>query len=142
MLLFYSLLVKYYFISSRKGDLGCNRRGLLRWGEVGILQNRTPASQKHTSWLLSETVLGEQIMSGKDKVGIISDLDPNKPWRIKDVSELKTFLKYLQSFSKIPVKLTKKLEGDLEGKIANWKENDPKHPLQVSPGGCTWAPSP
>ena len=29
----------------------------------------------------------------------------------------KTFLDYLKGFSKIPVKLTKKFEGDLEGKI-------------------------
>ena len=36
---------------------------------------------------------------------------------MKDITQLKTFLKYLQSFSKIPVKLTKKFEGDLEGKI-------------------------
>ena len=57
-----------------------------------------------------------KILSGKNKVGVISDLDPNKPWRIKDISKLKTFLKYLHH-SKIPVKLTKKLEGDLEGKI-------------------------
>ena len=55
-------------------------------------------------------------MSGKNKVGVISDLDPNKPWRIKDVSKLKTF-KIFASYSKIQVKLTKKLEGDLEGKI-------------------------
>ena len=36
---------------------------------------------------------------------------------LKDISHLKTFLKYLQAYSKIPVKLTKKFEGDLEGKI-------------------------
>ena len=35
----------------------------------------------------------------------------------KDISKLKTFLKYLQAYSKIPVKLTKKFEVDLEGKI-------------------------
>ncbi len=38
-------------------------------------------------------------------------------WRIKDISQLKNFLKLLQAYSKIPVKLTKKFEGDLEGKI-------------------------
>ena len=44
-------------------------------------------------------------------------MDPEKQWRVKDISQLKNFLKYLQAYSKIPVKLTKKFEGDLEGKI-------------------------
>ena len=51
------------------------------------------------------------------KIDIVSKLDPDSKWRVKDINQLKTFLKYLQSFSKIPVKLTKKFEGDLEGKI-------------------------
>ena len=83
----------------------------------GLLVDKFGATDLNVKEKSHETVLGEDIMSGKNKVNIISDLDPNKPWRIKDVSKLKTFLKYLQSFSKIPVKLTKKLEGDLEGKI-------------------------
>ena len=56
-------------------------------------------------------------MSGKSKVKIVSELNPDNEWRIKDLSELKTFLKYLQAYSKIPIKLTKKFEDDLEGKI-------------------------
>ena len=38
-------------------------------------------------------------------------------WRVKDIAQLKTFLKHLKAYSKIPVTLTKKLEGDIEGKI-------------------------
>ena len=56
-------------------------------------------------------------MVAKNKVAIVSDLDPDKQWRVKDISQLKTFLKYLQAYSRIPIKLTKKLEGDIEGKI-------------------------
>ena len=56
-------------------------------------------------------------MAGKSKIGVVSKLNPESEWRIKDINQLKTFLKYLQAYSKIPVKLTKKFEGDLEGKI-------------------------
>ena len=56
-------------------------------------------------------------MAGKSKIGIVSKLNPDNEWRVKDISQLKTFLKYLQAYSKIPVRLTKKFEGDLEGKI-------------------------
>ena len=56
-------------------------------------------------------------LSGKTKVGIVSDLDPDKQWRVNDISQLKTFLKYLQAYSRIPIKLTKKFESDVEGKI-------------------------
>ena len=83
----------------------------------GLLVDKFGATDLNVKEKSHETVLGEDIMSGKNKVNIISALDPNKAWRIKDITQLKTFLKYLQSFSKIPVKLTKKLEGDLEGKI-------------------------
>ncbi len=61
--------------------------------------------------------MGEDVIVGKSKIGIVSGLDADKQWRVKDISQLKTFLKYLQAYSKIPVKLTKKFEGDLEGKI-------------------------
>ena len=64
-----------------------------------------------------ETVLGESVMTGKSKVNILSKLDPDKEWRVKDISELKNFIKYLQVYSKVAVKLTKKFESDLEGKI-------------------------
>ena len=64
-----------------------------------------------------ETVLGEDVVVGKSKIGIVSKLNPDNEWRIKDISQLKTFLKHLQAYAKIPVKLTKKFEGDLEGKI-------------------------
>ena len=47
----------------------------------------------------------------------MSKLNVDSEWRIKDISQLKNFLKLLQAYSKIPVKLTKKFEGDLEGKI-------------------------
>ena len=47
----------------------------------------------------------------------VSKLNPDNEWRIKDISQLKNFLKHLQAYAKIPVKLTKKFEGDLEGKI-------------------------
>ena len=64
-----------------------------------------------------ETILGEDVLEGRNKIGIVSELNPEKEWRVKDISQLKTFLKYLQAYSKIPVKLTKKFEVDLEGKI-------------------------
>ena len=64
-----------------------------------------------------ETVLGEDVVVSKQTVNIVSDLDPDKQWRVKDISQLKTFLKYLKAYSLIPIKLTKKFEGDLEGKI-------------------------
>jgi len=56
-------------------------------------------------------------MDGKSKIDILSKLNPNNQWRIKDLSQLNTFIKYLLAYSKIPVKLSKKFEGDLEGKI-------------------------
>ena len=64
-----------------------------------------------------ETILGEDVLEGRNKIGIVSELNPEKEWRVKDILQLKTFLKYLQAYSKIPVKLTKKFEVDLEGKI-------------------------
>ena len=36
---------------------------------------------------------------------------------VKDITQLKTFLEIFTGLLKIPVKLTKKFEGDLEGKI-------------------------
>ena len=83
----------------------------------GLLVDKFGATDLSVEERSHETVLGEEILSGKNKAWIISELDPNKPWRIKDISQLKTFLKYLQAFSKIPVKLTKKFEGDLEGRV-------------------------
>jgi hypothetical protein len=64
-----------------------------------------------------ETVLGESVMAGKKKINILSKLDPDKEWRVKDISELKNFIKYLQAYSRVAVKLSKKFESDLKGKI-------------------------
>ena len=83
----------------------------------GLLVDKSGATDLDLTDRSHETVLGEDVMSGKNKIDIVSKLDPDSKWRVKDINQLKTFLKYLQSFSKIPVKLTKKFEGDLEGKI-------------------------
>ena len=83
----------------------------------GLLVDRTGATDLNIKERSYETILGEEILSGKSKVKIVSELNPDNEWRIKDLSELKTFLKYLQAYSKIPIKLTKKFEDDLEGKI-------------------------
>ena len=83
----------------------------------GLLVDKTGATDLDLTDRSHETVLGEDVMVAKNKVGIVSDLDPDKQWRVKDISQLKTFLKYLQAYSRIPIKLTKKFEGDLEGKI-------------------------
>ena len=83
----------------------------------GLLVDKTGATDLDLTDRSHETVLGEDVLVGKTKIGIVSGLDPDKQWRVKDISQLKNFLKYLQAYSKIPVKLTKKFEGDLEGKI-------------------------
>ena len=83
----------------------------------GLLVDRKGSTDLNIKERSFETVLGEDVMSGKTKIGIVSQLNPDNEWRIKDISQLKNFLKYLQAFSKIPIKLTKKFEGDLEGKI-------------------------
>ena len=83
----------------------------------GLLVDKTGATDLDLTDRSHETVLGEDVVVGKDKIGVVSKLDPEHKWRVKDITQLKTFLKYLQSYSKIPVKLTKKFEGDLEGKI-------------------------
>ena len=83
----------------------------------GLLVDKFGATDLDLTDRSHETVLGEDVMVAKNKVAIVSDLDPDKQWRVKDISQLKTFLKYLQAYSRIPIKLTKKLEGDIEGKI-------------------------
>ncbi|WP_145597831.1 hypothetical protein [Candidatus Pelagibacter sp. FZCC0015] len=83
----------------------------------GLLVDKQGATDLDLTDRSHETVLGEDVIVGKNKIGIVSGLDADKQWRVKDISQLKTFLKYLQAYSKIPVKLTKKFEGDLEGKI-------------------------
>ena len=83
----------------------------------GLLVAREGATDLNIKERSYETVLGEDVMAGKSKIGVVSKLNPESEWRIKDINQLKTFLKYLQAYSKIPVKLTKKFEGDLEGKI-------------------------
>ena len=57
----------------------------------GLLVDKFGATDLNVKEKSHETVLGEDIMSGKNKVNIISALDPNKAWRIKDISQLKTF---------------------------------------------------
>ena len=85
----------------------------------GLLVDKTGATDLDLTDRSHETVLGEDVMVGKEKIGTVSGLNKvvDSPWRVKDIAQLKTFLKYLQAYSKIPVKLTKKFEGDLEGKI-------------------------
>jgi hypothetical protein len=85
----------------------------------GLLVDKTGATELDLTDRSHETVIGEDVMVGKDKVGIVSELNKHvdSPWRVKDITQLKTFLKYLKAYSKIPVNLTKKFEGDLEGKI-------------------------
>ena len=83
----------------------------------GLLVEKTGATELNTKEKSHETVLGESVMDGKSKIDILSKLNPNNQWRIKDLSQLNTFIKYLLAYSKIPVKLGKKFEGDLEGKI-------------------------
>ena len=78
-----------------------------------------------------ETILGEDVLIDKSKYGIVSDLDPEKQWRVKDISQLKTFLKYLQAYSKIPVKLTKKFEGDIEGRLNAELKNGQSRALEA-----------
>ena len=83
----------------------------------GLLVDKTGATDLDLTDRSHETVLGEDVVVGKEKIGIVSKLDADSQWRVKDITQLKTFLDYLKGFSKIPVKLTKKFEGDLEGKI-------------------------
>ena len=83
----------------------------------GLLVDKFGAKDLNVKERSHETILGEDVLIDKSKYGIVSDLDPEKQWRVKDISQLKTFLKYLQAYSKIPVKLTKKFEGDIEGRL-------------------------
>jgi hypothetical protein len=83
----------------------------------GLLVTTEGATDLNIKERSHETVLGESVMAGKSKVNILSKLNPDKEWRVKDISELKNFIKYLQVYSKVAVKLTKKFEGDLEGRI-------------------------
>ena len=83
----------------------------------GLLVAREGSKDLNIETRSYETVLGEDVVEGKNKIGIVSELNPEKEWRVKDILQLKTFLKYLQAYSKIPVKLTKKFEGDIEGRL-------------------------
>ena len=82
-----------------------------------MLVDKTGATDLDLTDRSHETVLGEDVLVGKTKIGIVSGLDPEKQWRVKDISQLKNFLKYLQAYSKIPVKLTKNLKGILKEKL-------------------------
>ena len=97
----------------------------------GLLVDKTGATDLDLTDRSHETVLGEDVLVGKTKIGIVSGLDPEKQWRVKDISQLKNFLKYLQAYSKIPVKLTKKFEGDLEGKINAELKNGQSRALDI-----------
>ena len=83
----------------------------------GLLVDRFGATDLNIKERSFETILGEDVVVGKSKIGIVSKLNPDDEWRIKDNSQLKTYLEYLKRYSKIPVNFTKKFEGDLEGKI-------------------------
>ena len=83
----------------------------------GLLVDKTGSTDLDLTDRSHETVLGEDVMVGKNKIGIVSELNADNPWRVKDITQLKTFIRYLKAYSKINVNLTKKFEGDLEGKI-------------------------
>ena len=83
----------------------------------GLLVSREGSKDLNIKERSHETILGEDVIEGRNRIGIVSKLNPEKDWRVKDISQLKTFLKYLQAYSKISVKLTKKFEVDLEGII-------------------------
>jgi hypothetical protein len=97
----------------------------------GLLVDQEGATDLNIKERSHETVLGEDVMVGKNKVGIVSQLDPNTKWRVKDITQLKTFLKYLKAYSQIPVTLTKKLEGDIEGKINSELTNGQSRALKL-----------
>ena len=83
----------------------------------GLLVDRFGATDLNIKERSFETVLGEDVVVGKSKIGVVSKLNPDNEWRVKDISQLQKFLDYLRSYSKISVKLSNKFKGDLEGKI-------------------------
>ena len=83
----------------------------------GLLVDRHGATDLNIKERSFETVLGESVMAGKSKIGIVSKLNPDNDWRVKDLTEIDSFVKSLQAYSKISVKLTQKLLGDLEGHV-------------------------
>ena len=97
----------------------------------GLLVDQEGATDLNIKERSHETVLGEDVIVGKNKVGVVSQLDPSTKWRVKDITQLKTFLKYLKAYSKIPVTLTKKLEGDIEGKINSELTNGQSRALKL-----------
>ena len=97
----------------------------------GLLVDQEGATDLNIKERSHETVLGEDVIVGKNKIGIVSQLDPETKWRVKDITQLKTFLKYLKAYSKIPVTLTKKFEGDVEGKINSELTNGQARALKL-----------
>ena len=82
----------------------------------GLLVDKKGATDLDLTDRSHETVLGEDVVVSKQTVNIVSDLDPDKQWRVKDISQLKTF-KIFKSIFSYTNKAYKKFEGDLEGKI-------------------------
>ena len=67
----------------------------------GLLVDKTGATELDLTDRSHETVIGEDVMVGKDKIGIVSELNkPDSPWRVKDITQLKTFLKIFKSIFK------------------------------------------
>ena len=97
----------------------------------GLLVDQEGATDLNIKERSHETVLGEDVIVGKNKIGVVSQLDPETKWRVKDITQLKTFLKHLKAYSKIPVTLTKKFEGDVEGKINTELTNGQSRALKL-----------
>ena len=57
----------------------------------GLLVDKQGATDLDLTDRSHETVLGEDVLVGKTKVGILSELEADKKWRVKDISQLKTF---------------------------------------------------
>ena len=83
----------------------------------GLLVDRFGATDLNIKERSFETILGEDVVVGKSKIGIVSKLNPDDEWRIKDISQLKAFKKNLESYSNISFNINKKFEDDLVGKI-------------------------
>ena len=77
----------------------------------GLLVSKEGATDLNVNERSHETVLGEDVLMGKSKIGIVSELDPEKDWRIKDISQLKLFLKKTPIINKIIIEVAKNNSG-------------------------------